>query len=297
MSFEDIESADVLLLVGTNITETNPITGLKVKEAVKRRGAKLITIEALEPAIGSISNIVNLAQHHLGVKPTGYAAAILGLLKAVVEQQILDAQLQEKSPSYFNDISAHLQTLSWDVIYAQTGMASDTFTQAAHVFGQGKKVVILVGQGVLRSTGGFGMTMNLLDLLLVTGKLTEFGCGLAPLAEENNDQGAFEMGGTGSVLPGGKSLGDQEARKVLSQAWGRTIPDAPGSSLPQMIKDAQQGKLKALFVVGENPLASLPPSSGIHSAFEKLEFLVCQELFLTETAQQAHVVLPAQNSS
>jgi len=293
VTFEDIESADVLLLVGTNITETNPITGLKVKEAVKRRGAKLITIEALEPAIGSISNIVTLAQHHLPVKPTGYATAILGLLKAVVAQPILDTELQATAQSYFKDIMANLQALSWDAIHAQTGLSAETFTQAAEVFGQGQKVIILVGPGVLRSSGGFGMTMNLLDLLLITGKLTKPGCGLAPLAEENNDQGAFEMGGTGSVLPGGKSLGDQEARNALSQAWGRTIPETPGSSLPQMIEDAQQGTLKALFVVGENPLASLPPSSGIHSAFEKLEFVVCQELFLTETAQQAHVVLPA----
>jgi NADH-quinone oxidoreductase chain G len=293
VSFDDIESADTLLLVGTNITETNPITGLKVKEAVKRRDAKLITIEALEPAIGSISNIVNLAQHHMGVKPTGYATAILGFLKAVMDQPILDVELQARAPGYFNDISARLQAISWDTIQAQTGLASDAFTHAAQVFSQGEKVVILVGPGVLRSSGGFGMTMNLLDLLLVTGKLTKPGCGLAPLAEENNDQGAFEMGGTGAILPGGTSLGDPVARKSFSQAWGRAIPDTPGSSLPQMIKDAQEGKLKAMFVVGENPLGSLPPSSGIHSALEKLEFVVCQELFLTETAKQAHVVLPA----
>jgi NADH-quinone oxidoreductase chain G len=293
VSFDDIVSADTLLLVGTNITETNPITGLKVKEAVKRRGAKLITIESLEPAIGTISNIVNLAQLHLGVKPTDYAAAILGLLKAAVEHHILDAELQAKTPAYFNDISARLQALSWDEIHRQTDLTSATFAQAAQVFGQGKKVVILVGPGVLRSIGGFGMTMNLLDLLLITGKLTNPGCGLAPLAEENNDQGAFEMGGTGAILPGGTSLGDSEARMRLSQAWERPIPDTPGSSLSQMLEDAQQGKLKALFIVGENPLGSLPPSSGIHSAVEKLEFLVCQELFLTETARQAHAVLPA----
>jgi NADH-quinone oxidoreductase chain G len=293
VSFDDIVSADTLFLVGTNITETNPITGLKVKEAVKRRGAKLVTIEALEPAIGSISNIATLSHHHLAVKPTAFAAAILGMMKGVVDQQILDLELQTQAPSYFNDITANLQALSWEAIHALTGLDSDLFTQAAEVFGQGKKVVVLVGPGVLRSEGGFGMTMNLLDLLLMTGKLTMAGCGLAPLAEENNDQGAFEMGGTGAILPGGTSLGDPEVRKSLSQAWGRSIPDTPGSSLPQMIEDAQEGKLKAIFVVGENPLASLPPSSGIHSAFEKLEFLVCQELFLTETAKQAHVVLPA----
>ena len=101
VTFEDIESADVLLLVGTNITETNPITGLKVKEAVKRRGAKLITIEALAPAIGSISNIVTLAQHQLTVNPTAYASAILGLLKAAAAQPILDTELQATAPSYF----------------------------------------------------------------------------------------------------------------------------------------------------------------------------------------------------
>ena len=116
---------------------------------------------------------------------------------------------------------------------------------------------------------------------------------MATMAEENNDQGAFEMGGTGAVLPGGASLGDPEARQKFSKTWGRSIPETPGSSLPQMIEDAQQGKLKALFVVGENPVSSLPPSSGIHGALEKVELLICQELFLTETAKQAHVVFPA----
>ncbi len=293
VSFEDIESADVLLLVGTNVTETNPITGLKVKSAVKRRGAKLITIEALESAIENVSNIANLAQHHLQVKPTDYAPAILGFLKAVLAQSILDTELQAKAQSFFTEVTAKLEALTWDAIHAQVRISSETFLQAAKVFGEGKRVVILVGPGVLRSSGGFGMTMNLLDLLLVAGKLTQPGCGLAPLAEENNDQGAFEMGGTGAVLPGGQSLGDPEVRKNISQAWGRTIPDTPGSSLPQMIEDARQGKLKALLVVGENPLVSLPPSSGIHAALEKLELLVCQELFLTETAQHADVVLPA----
>ncbi|MCA9500046.1 MAG: NADH dehydrogenase (quinone) subunit G, partial [Nitrospira sp.] len=147
-------------------------TGLKVKNAVKRRGAKLITIEALEPAIGSTSNIVNLAQLHLGVKPTAYAVAVLGLLKAVFDQQMVDPALQSNARSYVNDMTARLEALSWDAIQAQTGLASDMFTQAVQMFAKVEKVVILVGPGVLRSVGGFGTTMNLLDLLLVTGKLT-----------------------------------------------------------------------------------------------------------------------------
>jgi formate dehydrogenase alpha subunit len=293
VSFEDILAADVLLLVGTNVTETNPVTGLKVKEAVKRRGAQMITIEALEPAIGVISNIVNLSRHHFGVKPDAYPAAILGILKAVLDQQAIDPELSRKAPEYFTDITAQLQAISWSVIEGGTGITASAYKEAAESFAKGQKVVILVGPGVLRLSGGFGMMVNLLDLLLLTGKLNKPGCGLAPLAEENNDQGTFEMGGVGDVLPGGKSSGDGEARKALSHAWGRPVPDLVGASLPQMVEAAQMGNLKALFIVGENPLGSLPPSSGIQQALEKLELLVCQELFLTETAKKAHVVLPA----
>ncbi len=293
VSFEDILAADVLLLVGTNVTETNPISGLKVKEAVKRRGAQLMTIEALEPAIGAISNIVNLSRHHFGVKPDAYAAAILGILKAVLDQQAVDPEIRTKASDYFNDIAAQLEAISWSVIEGETGITASAYKEAAETFAKGQKVVILAGPGVLRTSGGFGMMMNLLDLLLITGKLTKRGCGLAPLAEENNDQGTFEMGGVGDVLPGGKPSRDGEARKALSQAWGCPVPDSAGASLPQMIEAARKGQLKALYIVGENPLGSLPPSSGIQEALEKLEFLVCQELFLTETAKNAHVVLPA----
>ena len=293
VSFEDILEADVLLLVGTNVTETNPITGLKVKEAVKRRGAKLITIEALEPAIGAISNIVNLSLHHFGVKPDAYAAAILGFLKAVLDEQAVDPEFRTKATGFIQDITAQLKTISWSVLEGVTGVTASAYKEAMKSFAKGQKVVILVGPGVLRTSGGFGMMVNLLDLLLLTGKLSTRGCGLAPLAEENNDQGTFEMGGVGDVLPGGKSSRDEEARKALSQAWGRPVPDSAGASLPQMIEAAQNGQLKALFIVGENPLGSLPPSSGIEQALEKLEFLVSQELFMTETAMKAHVVLPA----
>jgi formate dehydrogenase alpha subunit len=293
VSFEDILAADVLLLVGTNVTETNPITGLKVKEAVKRHGAHLITIEALEPAIGAISNIVNLSRHHFGVKPDAYAAAILGMLKAVVEQGVLDPEMNTKAPQFLKDITAQLELISWAGIEGMTGASTSAFKEAAETFANGQKVIILVGPGILRLSGGFGMIVNLLDLLLLTGKLSNPGCGLAPLAEENNDQGTFEMGGVGDVLPGGRSLGDGEARRALSQTWGRPVPDSAGASLPQMLEAAQKGQLKALFIVGENPLGSLPPSSGIQQALESLEFLVCQELFLTETAKQANVVLPA----
>jgi formate dehydrogenase alpha subunit len=296
VAFEDIVQADVLLLVGTNITEANPITGLKVKEAVKKGRARLFTIESVQPAIGTISNITNLAEQHVCVLPTHFGNAILGLLKAVVEGQQVAQQLRTQSPEYVAAISQLLANLSWPDIEAATGAVRETFVQMAAGIGKGPRVVVLAGQELLRSAGGYGGCLQLLDLLLLTGKLTEPGCGFAPLAEENNDQGAVEMGAVAEFLPGGLDVTSPEARAQVGRAWKTELPLAAGATLVEMIDRARSGLLKGMIVVGENPVGSLPMHVGAKDALSKLEFLVCQELFLTETAALAHVVLPAASS-
>ncbi len=292
VAFEDILEADVLMLVGTNVTETNPITGLKVKEAVKRRGARLITIEALEPAIGTISNISNLASYHFSVRADRIHEAVLGFMKSVMETHGVDQEIRGGAAGFGNDIFSRLSGMPWSKLEQMTGYETSRFAEAAAVFCQGKKVVVLVGQGVLRSPGGYGTTMNLLDLLLLTGKMPRPGCGVAPLAELNNDQGAFEMGAVGEALPGGVPIDHAETRQALTRAWERSIPATPGASFPEILGRMKAGTIKALLMVGENPLGSLPPSSGVEQAMQKLEFLVCQEAFRTETAGIAHVLLP-----
>jgi len=293
VTFEDILSADALLLVGTNITETNPITGLKVKEAVKRRGAQLITLEALKPAVGVISNISLLSSHHLPLHPDQFDVGIIGLLKAVVEEGHVDPELTKQAPRYCQAISHQIEQIPWPVIESQLGLNASSFKDAARTFCEATRGIILVGQGVLRVRGGYGMTMNLLDLLVLTGKLGQPGCGVAPLAEENNDQGAIEMGAVPEFLPGAVSMTDSQAREKISSAWGQELLCHSGASLMTMIEEARNGRLKAMFIVGENPVASLPHAAQVEEAFSHLDFLVCQELFLTETAKLAHVVLPA----
>ena len=293
IAYEDILSADVLLLVGTNITETNPITGLKVKEAVKHKGAQLITLEALEPTVGSISNIALLASHHLVVKPDQFGLAVIGLVKAVVEEGLVESELSSRSPGYVQAITEQVGRTAWAEIETRTGLSPMAFQEAGRAFEKAHRGIILIGQGVLRAPGGYGTTINLLDLLLLTGKLHRAGCGLAPLAEENNDQGAIEMGAITEFLPGVRKLQDPEAWQELASAWGRELPGGSGRSLTQMLEDAKSGNLKAMFIVGENPVGSLPPEMEVERALGNLEFFACQELFLTETAKLAHVVLPA----
>ncbi|MBD0305062.1 MAG: NADH-quinone oxidoreductase subunit NuoG [Nitrospiraceae bacterium] len=293
VTFEDLVSADALLLVGTNITETNPITGLKIKEAVKKRGATLLTIEALEPAVGTISNIANLSTHHFTAHPHYFGTVVLGLIKSIVQSDLLDADLIRRAPAYVQAITDAVSAIAWSDVEAITGIPSASILQAARTFAGAPRAVIVVGQGVLRQPGGFGLVTNLLDLLLLTGHHGRPGCGVAPLAEENNDQGAIEMGAVAEYLPGPSDLADLLARERLAGLWKEELPTGPGRHLMEIVEEAQSGVVKAMFVVGENPIASLPPSTGVKEALARLELLVCQELFLTETAAMAHVVLPA----
>jgi NADH-quinone oxidoreductase chain G len=296
VSFDDIAAADVLLLVGTNITETNPITGLKVKEAVKKRGAALITIEALEPAIDAISNIANLAAHHFAVPTTHFRTAVLGLLKAVVERQLVQPDLAQRHPSFATGVTEALQAIGWPAVESATGVDPSSYVEAAKVLAGGRRVIIVTGQGLLRGKQGYAASVDLLDLLLLTGKLDQPGCGFAPLAEENNDQGAVEMGAAAELLPGPVDVLDRAGRDRIVKLWGAEPPPHGGASLVEMLDRARAGILKAMFVVGENPVASLPLQVRAEESLRRLELLVCQELFLTDTAALAHVVLPAASS-
>ena len=293
VSFEDIAGAEALLLVGTNITETNPITGLKVKEAVKKRGAILLTVESLLPAVGTISNITNLAQHHFTAHPTKFRAVVLGLIKAVVEEGLVAPPLTQRAPAFVQAVSAAVQGLDWPAIERETGASAAALREAARAFSRTARAVVVVGPGVLRAPGGAGLTTTLHDLLLLTGHHGRPGCGIAPLAEENNDQGAIEMGAVSECLPGPYELSDQSARARLAALWKEELPKGAGRSLTEILDDAKSGQVKALFIVGENPVGSLPPSAGVSEVLSNLSLLVCQELFMTETAKMAHVVLPA----
>ncbi len=153
--------------------------------------------------------------------------------------------------------------------------------------------MILIGQDLLQAPGGYESAVNLLDFLLLIGKLSQAGWGLAPLTEENNEQGAVEMGATAEYLPGPADLGDPAARSRIASAWKEEPPTAKGMRLLEMLDAARTGKLKAMFIVGENPVRSLPASAKVAGALENLDLLVVQELFLTETAKLADVVLPA----
>ncbi len=291
--YEDLGRADAIMLVGANLNESNPVTALHVKRAVKQAGAQLITLESLLPVRSTVSNVATLSRHHLAVQSGRFAAAILGLVKAVVEEDLVDEAIAREAPEFVQTIRTTVSGVAWEAVREQSGLSREDVVAAALTYARAERAVVLVGREVLRSLGGEGMVTNLLDLEILTGHLRKQGSGLGCLAEANNEQGAVEMGAVAEYFPGPADLHDEECQRILTRAWGQAVPGGASAALPDLLSRAKSGAVKSLFIVGENPVESLPGDAGVIEALDALEFLVCQELFLTETAKRAHVVFPA----
>ncbi len=252
--YEDIVNADVILSFAGDMTETNPICAIKVKEAVRKKGATLIAIDAFNGGRDTYkSHLPHIAHRHLEIKMGTEEWVILGLLKALNEK---------------------ITAPSFETIERESGIGEAALREAASLYAGAQRGVLILGRAITRSQNGYQNVLNLADLAILSGQVEKEGAGILALSEENNELGAVEMGGTTEYLPG----------MIPSKMGGKT--------LVEMIDAAESGEIKALYIVGENPVRSLPQKK-VKEAFAKLDILIYQDLFLTETADLADVVFSA----
>src|SRR5439155_1566701 len=181
--------------------------------------------------------------------------------KAVFDEKLVDASLTAQAGAYVSRIRAAATALPYP-----SDVDEATLRAMVRTFAGARRGVILIGQDLLQAAGGYEATVNLMDFLLLIGKLTQPGWGLAPLTEENNEQGAVEMGAMAEYLPGPTDLTDPAARSLLVGVWKEEPPASKGMRLLEMIEAARSGRLKALIIVGENPVRSLPASVKVAEA-------------------------------
>jgi formate dehydrogenase alpha subunit len=284
----DITKAKAILVVGANVTETNPVASLRVKAAIGAYKASVIVVDSMQ------TNLAKLASHPAMVKPGTEGTFVKGLVKSVLEQDLIDPDLASQAPEALAALKAAADAVSLETVARETGVPVEMIQEVARVFAEAPRSIIVCGEGIVRQHNGYDNTLSLIDLAWVTGKLNKPGCGINTFAEEGNEQGAVDMGVAPEFLPGPVAYEHAAARQKFSEAWGAALPDAQaGKSLIEILEDCRAGKIKALYVVGENPLATLPKSFGVEEALSQLELLICQDPFLTETAHYAHVVFPA----
>ena len=286
--WEDLTKAKAVLVIGSNITETNPLTAVRIKEAIRVYHAQVIVVDS------SNTNIAQLASHPLLVKPGTEGMLIDGLVKAVIEQDLVDETSTAQHPQAFAALKLALAQVSLEQVSGQTGVSVEQIREVAAIFAEAPRAVALCAEGIVRRTNGYQNVLKLIDLAWVTGKLGQPGSGVTTVTEEVNEQGALDMGVAPEFLPGQARFDDPGARERFGKAWEVTLPAVgTGANLLEIFTRIQKGQIKALYVIGENPLATLPASMDVKGALSKLQLLIVQDPFLTETGHMAHVVLPA----
>ena len=289
-SIRDITEADVLLVTGSNTTEAHPVLSLQMKKAVRKNGAKLILIDPRR------IELANFATLHLRHKP-GTDVAIFNAMAHVIirEGWLNEAFIAERTEGY-EALAQAVASWSPERAAILSGVPADDIVAAARLYAQAKNGMIFWAMGITQHTTGTDNVKVLSNLALLTGHVGRPGTGLNPLRGQNNVQGACDMGGLPNVFPGYQPVADEAQRQKFAAAWhvpvARLSP-APGLTATEIMKGIADGRIKALFIMGENPMLSDPNLNHVREALQRIEFLAVQDIFLNETAEMADVVLAA----
>lgn len=285
-SIDEISDAACILAIGTNTTATHPVIGLRVKKAT-RNGAKLIVAN---PRRIDLCRFADLWLQH---RPSTDVALLMGMMRVIVDEDLLDLSFIEKRCENFDAFKESLSGFNLDFVEQITGVPRDKVAEAARVYATNKPATILYAMGITQHSHGTDNVLATSNLAMLTGNVGKPSTGVNPLRGQNNVQGACDLGALPNVYPSYQRVDNPDLRRKFETAWGCSLSDSPGLTLTEIFEAAYQRQIKALYIVGENPVLSEPWARHAEEALEKLEFLVVQDIFLSETARFADVVLPA----
>ncbi len=287
-SISDIRQADVLLVTGSNTTEAHPVISLEMKAAVRRHGAKLILIDPREIELAQFATV------HLRPR-TGTDVALLNAMAHVmIEEGLIRQDFIEARTENFAALADAVRACTPQWAEDISGVPAELIISASRLYGQAASAAIFWAMGITQSSHGVDNVQALANLALLTGNFGRPGTGVNPLRGQNNVQGACDVGGLPNVLTGYQPVTDDAVRAKFEAAWGMrsSLPAKPGLTVTELMNGALDGRIKALYILGENPLLSDPDLHHVEAAFHNLEFLAVQDIFLNETARLADVVLP-----
>jgi formate dehydrogenase major subunit len=289
----DIELADLIFVTGSNTTETHPVIGSRIKRAVER-GAILLVADPRRTELAAKADLF------LRIRPGSNIALFNAMAYVIIEEALAARAFIETRTEGYEALAAFLAgngdpALAWTPERAAPicGVEGARIREAARFYARAARASVYYAMGVTQFHTGTDGVMALSNLALLAGQLGRPGASLNPLRGQNNVQGACDMGALPDVLPGYRRVADPEARAALARVWGVEPPAAPGLTATELVEEAFEGRLDFLYVMGENGAVSDPDLAKARASFERVGFLVVQDLFLTETAALADLVLPA----
>lgn len=292
-SIEDFEKTDCVLVIGNNMVETHPVTATYVKRG-KKQGQTLIVIDPKITPLAKYADYV--LQPRLGTD----VALLNGMMYYIFEEGLIDVDFVRNKVEGGEEKLAELREVVMEytpeVVKAITGVAPELVRAAALAYAKAPTAIIATGMGMSQQTVGTNNVFALINLMLITGQIAKERSGINPPRGQNNVQGATDVGASPVLYPGYIPVTDENNRKHVASIWGipfEELDPDPGLTTLEIMDVAEKGVIKGMYIMGENPVISDPDQLHTVRALQNLEFLVVQDIFLTETTAYAHVVLPA----
>ena len=286
--FTAAKDSDCIIVIGARPAENHPVAATFLKNAAAR-GAKLIVIDPR----GQNQGISRYASHVLQFKPGRDVALLNAMLHVIVDEGMVDIQYVQAHTEGYEGLKAKVKDFSPEAMEPVCGIPAATIREVARLYARSERSLIFWGMGISQHTHGTDNARCLIALVLVTGQIGRPGSGLHPLRGQNNVQGASDAGLIPMVFPDYKSVEDPAIRGTYEEFWGVQLPPKRGLTVVEIMHAIKDGEIKGMYVMGENPAMSDPDVQHAREALARLECLVVQDIFLTETAWHADVVLPA----
>jgi len=286
-SIDCFDKSDLIFVIGSNTTEQHPLIGTRIMNAV-RRGTKLIVAD---------NRCIRLSRHadlHLRHKNGSDVPLLSAMMQTIVSEGLADTEFISARTENYGALVESLAGWSPEMAASITGLAAEEIVQAARMFAGARSAMIVYAMGITQHSHGVDNVRCCANLAMLTGNIGRPGTGVNPLRGQNNVQGACDMGALPDMYSGYQRAADPDVRSKFALAWGgEPLPDTPGLPLTLAMNAAHSGSIRAMFIMGENPILSDPDQGHARAALERLDLLVVQDIFLTETARMADVVLPA----
>ena len=284
-SIDEIQDSECIFVIGSNTTSSHPLVATRIFRA-KQKGAKLLLADPRKIQLASEAD-VHLRQN-LGTD----VALLNGMMHVILEQKWHDSAFIEARTEGFEEFKKVVEDYTPEKTAEITGVPAEDIIKAAEYFATAETATIIYCMGITQHTTGVDNVKALANLAMLTGNIGREATGVNPLRGQNNVQGACDMGGLPNVYPGYQPVTTIDSQKKFSEAWHAELSDKMGRTVPEMLDGLSDGSVKALFVMGENPVQSDPDTNHVKKALQKAELLVVQDIFMTPTAEMAHVVLP-----
>ncbi len=287
-SIADIEKSKLILVTGSNTTEAHPVISSYIKRVVESGSAKLIVVDPRRIPLTKFATI--WLRQNLGTD----VAWANGMMHVIISEALYDRKYIEERTEGFDELKKTVEKYNPEFVSKITGISADDLIKAARMYANSQPASIFFAMGITQHSTGTDNVKSMANLAMLCGNVGISGGGVNPLRGQNNVQGACDLGALPNVFSGYQPVTDPAVRANMERMWGvKSLPQTSGLTITEMVKGAQDGNLKALYIIGENPLISDPDINHVEQALKNLDFLVVQDIFLSDTAKIADIVLPS----